>query len=233
MSTTIISKSGTNAFHGSLYEFNKNDALGANPWVLNYLGEPKPHFVNNTFGFEVDGPVYIPKLFDGRNRVFFMVAYEGLQERSAGGDSTVVPTDAMREGDFSTLGREVYDPLTTQTVGGQIVRDAFPGNRISSSRVSPVARNVLGYIPKPNRVTANPAEDNYAVSLGAKNYYNQILARVDWALNSKNTIYVRYGRLPSPSLTTFSSAATAPPNRAPRIHSTVTSTIGTRTGLLS
>jgi hypothetical protein len=194
--TTIISKSGTNAFHGSVYEFNKNDALGANPWVLNYLGEPKPHFINNTFGFEVDGPIYIPKLFDGRNRVFFMVAYEGLQERSAGGDSTVVPTDAMRAGDFSALGRTIYDPLTTQTVGGQIVRDPIPGNRISSNRISPVAQNVLGYIPKPNRVTANPAEDNYAVSLGAKNYYNQILSRVDWALNPRNTIYVRYGRLP-------------------------------------
>src|SRR5688572_24384524 len=129
--TTIITKSGTNAFHGSLYEFNKTDALGANPWVLNYLGEPKPHFVNNTFGFEVDGPVYLPKLFDGRNKVFFMVAYEGLQERSAGGDSTIVPTDATRAGDFSALSSTIYDPLTTRTVGGQIVRDPFPGDRKS------------------------------------------------------------------------------------------------------
>jgi hypothetical protein len=194
--TTIITKSGTNGFHGSLYEFNKNDALGANPWVLNYLGEPKPHFINNTFGFEVDGPLYIPKLFDGRNKVFFMVAYEGLRERSAGGDSTVVPTDAMRSGDFSGLGRTLYDPLTTQTVNGQTVREAFPGNRIPANRISPVAQKVLGFVPKPNRVVADPAEDNYAVSLGAKNGYNQMLARLDWALNARNTIYVRHGRLP-------------------------------------
>jgi hypothetical protein len=194
--TTIHSKSGTNAFHGSVYEFNKMDALGANPWVLNYLKQPRPHFINNTFGFEVDGPVYVPKLFDGRNKVFFMVAYEGLQERSSGGDSALVPTDAMRNGDFSAVPVTIFDPLTTKTVDGRIVREAFAGNKIPANRISPVAAKVLAFVPKPNFGTGVLGEDNYAAFLGAKNYYNEWLARLDWAINANNNIYVRHGRLP-------------------------------------
>ncbi len=194
--TVLSTKSGTNAFHGSVWEYHKNDALAATPWVLNSLGESKPHFLNNTFGFQVGGPVYVPKLLDGRNRLFFMAAYEGLRERSAGGDSAIVPTAAMRSGDFSALPITLYDPLTTRTVNGQIVRDAFPGNRIPANRISAVATNVLKYVPMPNFGSGGYGNDNYAAFNGAGNGYNQFMTRVDYAINSHNNVYVRYGRLP-------------------------------------
>jgi len=191
---TITTKAGTNGFHGALYEFNKTDALGANPWVLNFFAQPKPHFINNTFGFEVDGPIYIPKILDGRNKLFFMVSYEGLRERSSGGDSALVPTDAMRRGDLSGVPVTVYDPLTTRTVGGQLVRDAFPRNDLSR-RISPVAPKVLEFVPQPN-FQGGAGEDNYAAFLGAKNGYNEFLTRLDYRVNAKNNIYIRHGRLP-------------------------------------
>lgn len=192
----ITTKSGTNSFHGSLYEFNKTAALAANPWVLNYLGEDKPHFLNNTFGFQVDGPVYLPKLFDGRNRAFFMVAYEGLRERSSGGASAIVPTAAMRGGDFSGLPVTLYDPTTTRLENGRYVRDPFPGNRIPANRISPVAQNVLKYVPEPNLPGRGIGLENYANFSGAKNGYNQLLTKFDYRINDRNNIYYSYGRLP-------------------------------------
>ncbi|MCI0423199.1 MAG: TonB-dependent receptor, partial [Acidobacteria bacterium] len=194
--TVLSTKSGTNAFHGSAWQYHKNDALAANPWVLNSIGEPKPHFINNTFGFQVGGPVYVPKVLDGKNRLFFMVAYEGLRERSSGGDSAIVPTAAMRSGDFSGLPVTIYDPLTTRTINGQIVRDPFPENRIPANRISPVAANVLKFVPLPNFGAGAYGNDNYAAFNGAKNGYNQLMTRVDYAVNSRNNVYVRYGRLP-------------------------------------
>jgi len=194
--TVLSTRSGSNAFHGSIWEYHKNAALAATPWVLNSLGESKPHFLNNTFGFQVGGPVYVPKVVDGRNKLFFMVAYEGLRERSSGGDSAIVPTAAMRSGDFSALPVTIYDPLTTRTVGGQNVRDPFPGNRIPANRINPVAANLLKFVPLPNFGSGEYGNDNYAAFLGAKNGYNQLMTRVDYSINSKNNVYVRYGRLP-------------------------------------
>src|SRR5215470_14419240 len=75
--TSISVKSGTNRLHGEAYEFLKNLKLDATEWVLNALGTPRTRFQNNTFGFETDGPVYIPKVVEGRNRVFYMFSYEG------------------------------------------------------------------------------------------------------------------------------------------------------------
>ncbi|HEU0140944.1 MAG TPA: TonB-dependent receptor [Bryobacteraceae bacterium] len=192
----ITTKSGTNSLHGSLYEFNKVAALAANPWVYNFYGEPKPHFVNNTFGFQVDGPIYLPRIFDGRNRLFFMVAYEGLRERSSGGDATVLPTQGMRSGDFSGLPVTIYDPLTTRSEGGRFVRDPFPGNRIPANRISPVAQRVLEFVPQPNLTGRGYGLENYANFGGAKNGYDQFLTKLDYRVNDRNNVYFSYGRLP-------------------------------------
>jgi len=192
----ITTKSGANAFHGSLYEFNKTNALAANPWILNFLGESKPHFVNNTFGFQADGPIYLPKLFDGRNRLFYMVAYEGLRERSSGGDATVVPTAAQRTGDFSALPVTIYDPTTTRADGARFVRTPFTGNRIPASRISPVSTEVLKFVPQPNLLGRGYGLDNYANFGGAKNGYDQFLTKLDYRINEANNVYFSYGRLP-------------------------------------
>lgn len=213
--TILSTRSGSNAFHGSIWEYHKNAALAATPWVLNSLGASKPHFINNTFGFQVGGPVYVPKVVDGRNKLFFMVAYEGLRERSSGEDSAIVPTAAMRTGDFSGLPVTIYDPTTTRIVNGQIVRDPFPGNRIPANRINPVAANLLNFVPLPNFGSSAYGNDNYAAFLGARNGYNQLMTRVDYSLTPRNNVYVRYGRLPYTEFDgiLFGGASPAEPSR--------------------
>ena len=196
----ISTKSGTNAFHGSLYEFHKNDNLAATPWVMNYYGIPRDsvRFLNNTFGLQTDGPIYIPKVFDGRNHLFFMVAYEGLRESSSGGDSAILPTDAQRTGDFSGVPRTIYDPTTTRLDPntGKYVRSPFGENRIPADRINNVAANTLGWVPKPNRPGVPYGEDNYFAALGARNGYDQFLTKLDYRVNDRNNVYFSYGRLP-------------------------------------
>lgn len=100
---------------------------------------------NNTYGFEVDGPVWIPKLFDGRNKAFFMLSLETLKERTTSGNVRTVATAEERAGDFSKLmsgGTQIaiHDPLTTRLEGDKYVRTPFAGNVIPGGRISPIAR---------------------------------------------------------------------------------------------
>src|SRR5262249_50072778 len=153
-------------------------------------------------GFQVSGPVVLPKVLDGRNQLFFMAAYEGLQERSSGADAAILPTEAMRNGDFSNFRDKIgnlitlYDPLTPHSVNGHLVREPSTGNRIPANRISPVARNVLTFVPRPNFGSGVYGENNYQAFNGAKNDYNQMMFRLDYAINSRNNVYVRHGRLP-------------------------------------
>jgi len=144
--TSISVKSGTNAIHGQAYDFLKNIKLNATEWVLNSLNTPRTRFQNNTFGVEQDGPVYIPKLLDGRNRVFFMFSYEGGREHLQSSAIRTLPTAPMLQGDFSQLLSSagqlvtIYDPSTTkQLPDGTYVRSPFPGNRIPASQINPIA----------------------------------------------------------------------------------------------
>ena len=118
--TSITVKSGTNALHGELHEFLKNTKLDATEWGLNALATPRRRFQNNTFGFEFDGPMYIPKLLDGRNRLFFMYSWERGGEHVQSSAIATLPTDPMLQGDFSHLLTSdnqpvtIYDPSTTR-----------------------------------------------------------------------------------------------------------------------
>ncbi|MGH7488690.1 MAG: carboxypeptidase-like regulatory domain-containing protein, partial [bacterium] len=156
--TMITVKSGTNSPHGQLYEFLKNDKLRANDWVANKEGDPATPFKNNTFGFEFDGPVYVPKVFDGRNKAFFMISLEGLREHDQGGQLRTLPSPEQLGGDFSKLFNDsgqlvsVYDPTTTQlgADGKTYSRTPFPGNVIPTSRINPIAAKVASFYPSPN-----------------------------------------------------------------------------------
>src|ERR1700760_1094504 len=162
------SKSGTNRFHGSLYEYFVNEALNAGqPFTDNGNGQHvRPKSRQNDFGGSFGGPVWIPHIYDGHNKTFFFFNYEMYRDRvSTDNGFETVPTAAYRNGDLSylltgeqigtdPLGRPVlngaiYDAATTRTVDGQIVRDPFPNNQIPTSRFDPVAAKILGYIPDP------------------------------------------------------------------------------------
>ncbi|MGH9754851.1 MAG: carboxypeptidase-like regulatory domain-containing protein [Blastocatellia bacterium] len=213
--TSITLKSGTNALHGQLFEFFKNEKLNANDWIANKNNEARTKYWNNTFGFEVDGPVYIPKLFDGRNRAFFMISLEGLRERQEQPLVTSLPTAEMLRGDFSKLTDNagnlitIYDPLTTRLnpnydpskqeslANPRYIRDAFQNNIIPPDRINPIAAKAASFYPQPNR----PSDDldnlkNYAVFNPARNGYDAWLGKMDFHLAQDHQVSFRYGQTP-------------------------------------
>src|SRR5262249_51326243 len=117
----VITKSGTNDLHGSVVEFLRNDKLDARPYFLSSTA-PKAPLRQNQFGFELDGPVFIPKLYNGKNRTFFMGSYEGLRQIRQGAGKATIMTPQMFRGDFSQTTIAVKDPSNGNAV--------FPGNMI-------------------------------------------------------------------------------------------------------
>jgi len=131
----VSTKSGTNQLHGSLYEFLRNDKLDARNFFLARKIKRK----RNQYGFAGGGPVYIPKLYDGRNRTFWFLNVEQQKEPLGAATTIFVPTEEQIRGDFSKFNRLIRDPLTTQN---------FPGNIIPASRLDPLAINFLKqYVP--------------------------------------------------------------------------------------
>jgi hypothetical protein len=166
---TFASKSGTNTFHGSLYNFLRNDALDAK----GFFEATKGVYRQNNFGASLGGPIQIPRLYSGKNRTFFFAAYEGFRNNQASNALTLsVPTPEMYNGDFSnwvdSQGRliVIYDPATTRPNpnGSGFIRDPFPGNRIPASRFSTVARQYIALAQStvvPNRPGLVPGTFGY------------------------------------------------------------------------
>ncbi len=184
INTTL--KSGTNQYHGSLFEFLRNDKLNSNTWFGNATKLPRTHFNQNIFGGTFGGPIK-------RNRLFFFADFQGW-DRALGTTSgvfTVIPT-AWRTGNLSTLTSQLYDPQTqTQPTPGTYVRDPFPGNQIPLARINPVALNLFnaGVYPQP-LINANSNNWNGA---GKQNIVEKIGdAKVDYTISTKDTIMGRY-----------------------------------------
>lgn len=182
-----VSKSGTNEPHGALYWGIFNSAFSARSWADR---QPVSFTNHNLFAVNGGGPVYIPRLYDGRNRTFFFASYSGARYRVGNRVFRIVPTEAMRQGDFSQFAGQIdlVDPLN----GGQ----PFPGNRIPQQRLSPVALKVQDLVyPLPNQ----PGQGAYGV---ANNYYadpggafdsDVYSFRVDQRISDSNLLFVRTG----------------------------------------
>ena len=150
-------KSGTNQFHATVFEFVRNSSLDAK----NYFDRDDrsiPPFRRNQYGLTVDGPVVVPKLLNGRNRLFFLFNWEGLREHKSLTSSPSVPLTAWRTGDFSQLRDAsgnlipIYDPATRVfDAAGNVTQapTAFPGNLIPANRIDPVSRQLLDFYPLP------------------------------------------------------------------------------------
>ncbi|MBV8829863.1 MAG: carboxypeptidase regulatory-like domain-containing protein, partial [Acidobacteriaceae bacterium] len=139
----FTTKSGTNELHGSAWEFLRNKELNANNFFNNLNGTPRPAFTQNQFGFNLGGPVYIPKLYDGRNKTFFFVDYEGFRLRQGQSSTQTVPTALERTGNLSQLaaaqGVQIYDPLST--CGTNPAVPCAPGQATGSR--APFAGNII------------------------------------------------------------------------------------------
>src|SRR5262245_45069380 len=140
--TVVQTKSGTNSFHGSAYEFLRNSALDANTFFNNRLGAPRPAFCRNEFGATGGGPIR-------RDRTFFFADYQGIRIRQPASIVSTIPTLAqqamVRTGNFAGLGAMVFDP--TQLSAG--LRSPFPGNVIPASRLDQAAVRLIGLLPQP------------------------------------------------------------------------------------
>ncbi len=197
---TIVTKGGSNDLHGTAYEFFQNDKMNANQFELNAARTKRPPNNINAFGFQVSGPVWIPKVYNGRNRLFWMVAYEGMRQRSADPAVLTVPEMDWRKGDFSGLRNAagavvtIYDPLTTAVDGA---RTPFSGNILPSSRLSKMATEAFQYYPAPTSVGVGPNHvQNYPFPSRWVGDLDQWIGRMDLNVNSKNNVYFRYGQNP-------------------------------------
>ncbi|HPT28223.1 MAG TPA: TonB-dependent receptor, partial [Bryobacteraceae bacterium] len=197
---TMVTKGGTNDLHGTAFEYFQNDNLNANQFELNAARTKRPANNINMYGFQVSGPVFIPKAFDGRNKLFWMLAYEGMKQRSADPAVATVPEMAWRTGDFSTrynaAGAQVliYDPLTTGSDGN---RTPFAGNVLPSARLAKMATEALKYYPAPTSAGVGTAKiQNYPYPSRWVGDMAQWIGRMDMAVNSRNNVFFRYGQNP-------------------------------------
>jgi hypothetical protein len=207
----LVSKSGTNSIHGTVFEFNRNDKFDASPFPTAADFQAGVHTSNpklrqNQFGFVAAGPVYIPKLYDGRNKTFWMANYEGWRIINGTIEKASVPNPAALGGDFSAENLPAYgstdcatnlksnlnclpvDPLTGQP---------FPGNKIPTSRITSRLANTAiaaGFWPTPNAGTANaaPGTVNFVKSVGLPLTTNQQTYRLDQTLGKFGLIFGRY-----------------------------------------
>ena len=185
----VITKSGTNTLHGSLFEFIRNSAVDARSY-FNKAGTAYPSFRLNQFGGSLGGPVAIPKLYNGKNRTFFFMDYEGYRNSSQIFILGNVPTLKMRQGDFSETAA-IYDPLTTRPGPGGVglQRTQFLNNQIPSSRWDPVAYKMINAYPLP---TSPGRFNNYSSNRIQTQSWNQGDIRIDEQLTQKDAIFGRY-----------------------------------------
>jgi len=187
-------KSGTNAPHGTLYDFTRRKGWDANSFQNNAVGAPKGDHYLDQFGGQLAGPVYIPKVYDGRNKTFFLFAYEKYYENTPRPEYYSVPEPEFFNGDFSKLTNSngqkitIYDPSTGAMVNGAFVRQPFPGNLIPLNRINPIAKSILGYEAAPNTSTPGQPysiDDQYVDEPDKDNYYNQVV-KIDQQIGDRN-----------------------------------------------
>jgi len=175
----VVTKSGTNKLHGSVFHFMQNESLDSRGYFEN-RDNPKNPRDRKQFGAQLDGPIQIPGLYDGRNKTFFMLAYEGVRAEAISSPFGTVPTTLMRQGNFTEITTPVRDPRTGQP---------FPGNIIPAGRISPVSQQLLQYYPAPTR--AGTANNLQAPSEFSDNV-DQVLGRVDQNIGNKIRLSLRY-----------------------------------------
>jgi Carboxypeptidase regulatory-like domain len=192
----IVTKSGGNDWHGSAFEFLRNDIFDAENFFQNYFNAPgaprleKDSLRQNNFGGVLTGPFKIPKIYDGENKTFFMVNYEGrLRRQGRLAQTANHPPLAFRRGDFSSL----FTLPTPIIVRDPITGVEFPGNIIPDNRISPTAKEVMKFWPEPQRVNPNPLVGVNFTGFERRTIDDhQFFVRVDHNFSEQDKIFGRY-----------------------------------------
>jgi hypothetical protein len=194
----VALKTGTNTLHGSAYGFFRNRDWDANTFFANRAGQTTPNYDYHHWGATLTGPVYLPKIYDGRNRTFFSFGYDHIRDVESDASINSVPNTKNAGGDFSNLlalnsSYQIYDPATIKAAGnGRFSRDPFPGNIIPASRISPIAQNILKHYPAPNATGTADGTNNWDHSNGTSpdNNYGYLF-RIDHNTGNINRLFVR------------------------------------------
>jgi hypothetical protein len=232
-SISLMTKSGTNAYHGTLTWQHWQQRWNAARFFTNTLrnrqiaaaeaagdqtlaqslraqpGQPSGH--SNNYAGTIGGPVVIPKLYNGRNRLFFFVSFDGFKDKKPAefGVNRTLPTLANLQGDFSDLLKvdpvryQLYDPLTVRpdpNRPGHVIRDPFPGNIIPPERiVNPAYNHYVKFLPRPNNSPTDPSREptnNYlAVAMPFDWTYNALANRMDYVHSEKHRFFFRWNWL--------------------------------------
>jgi hypothetical protein len=208
----VVSRGGTNDLHGAGWEFIRNNAFDArDPFRDEFTTGPSP-FHQNQFGAVIGGPVWLPKLYDGRkHHTFFFFGYEGWRYSQAAQTRYNVPTTDELNGNFSNsiLNNPIYDPSTTRpdpANPGQYIRDAFPGNIIPQNRLDPIMQSFLkDYFGTPN--LAGDPDFNAIVTNPVTNNSDHYMFRIDQQLGTKDSLFFRFDRLNVINLTPITQTA--------------------------
>jgi hypothetical protein len=176
----VLTKSGGNAYHGSLFEFVRNNVFDALPYQFTATKPGVSPFKWNDYGFEIDGPIVIPKLFNGRNRLFFMANDEWLVQRQSSQAVYSVPTPQMFQGNFSQLGSIIYDPTTKQP---------YQGNIIPPNMISPISQKLLQYY---NSSALPGLTNNYVQNSASPLNRDGFVLRMDFVESAKSQWTGRY-----------------------------------------
>jgi hypothetical protein len=190
-------KSGTNQIHGSAFEYLRNSDMDAEGFNGDKAGLAMPTFRRNQFGGTLGGPVFIPKLYNGRNKTFFFVSYDGLRDSSEGSDTDTMPTALERAGNFSQTFQSngtqiiIYDPSTTTlNSSGAYIRTPYPGNIVPSSLFNPIGQKLLSYYPLPNQPGIGKSDsDNFFSNAPSTDTNDRLDVRIDEQLSSKQSLF--------------------------------------------
>jgi hypothetical protein len=207
---SFSTKSGTNRYHGMAYDIFRNEDLNAKEWFQNFHDLPKDIDKKNDYGGTFGGPVWIPKIYNGRDKTFFFFSWEQYRQKQGSTNLSTVPTAAERNGDLSfllnplhVLGTnpcdgspiiegQVFDPTTTQTLpNGTQCRTAFPNNQVP---ISTVAQNILSLIPEPNTGGPDALFSNFAFTSVNPILDTTWTVRVDHSFSDKNKIFFAFSK---------------------------------------
>jgi Carboxypeptidase regulatory-like domain len=214
----MVMKSGTNELHGSLWENMQPSNLTANSFFNNAkgLGNPLTHY--NQYGLTAGGPVYLPKVWNGKDKLFWFFAWQHDKNTQPFTTFISVPTDAEKAGDFSqvlrTDGTQLYDPFSATQNGSAISRQPLPGNIIPTSRINPITQKYLKFFPQPNvaGVNATSRADgyfNYGTTAPNSNTADNESGQLDYNMSNRSrmSFNVRHNTLAAKKNDYFQSIA--------------------------
>jgi hypothetical protein len=196
-----VTKSGGNRLHGTVYEFGQVSTFDANTYFNNRNALPVPGFHFNQYGVTAGGPIWIPRIYNGRDKLFWFFAWEGLRDESPTTTTDTVPTSAEESGDFSqtlaaSSSNQLYNPFTATTSGGNVTRSPIANNNLTTLGVpfNPIALNYLKLFPAPNATSGVGADgsNNYLSNAPSSDTYNNEFGRIDYNATARDHVFLDF-----------------------------------------